>query len=341
MNGPTYLILLKSPEEVEILYRTAQEEGLSPKKLENVLIVHPKNNAHMLEFLNEIDVELLKGMKMADIEEGEGITCERALAALSKAKTAADVLDELIYNEIGTIFSKTKVVFHPIVDVRKKRVFAMEALCRPPLHIVDLMNIGRSTARFSDSFCRDQAIKNTAKKLPKDVKLFINFHPKFLENPLKDFGELIASLLTYGVNPDRIVVELTEYEKLKLEAVKNLISFLKTEGVMVALDDIGSGYSGLFYLSELRPDFIKIDMELVRNLHRDDFKKVIVNHLIEIAHKNGIRVVCEGIESQDELRQVVLMETDYIQGYIITKPTEKPNIKEINEKVKLLLGEIT
>ncbi len=341
MNKPAYLILVSNTEGVESLFKLAQEEGLNPKKLQNVLVIYPENEIHMLNFLHDMDVELLKELRLSKIDAEIDINCENILKFIVNAKSSAEILDELIYKEIGKIFVNTKVAFHPIVDVKAKRVFAFESLCRPPLHIVDLLNVGKSTARFSDAFCREEAIKIAAQKLPKDVKLFLNFHPRFFENPLKDFGELIASLLTYEVDPYRIVVELTEYEELDLDSIKNLISFLKTEGVMVALDDIGSGYSGLFYLSELKPDFIKIDMELIRNIHRDNFKKVIVNHLVEIAHQNGIRVVSEGIETPEELEQVVFMQTDYIQGYIISRPTEDIDIDTLNEKIEKVLNDFT
>ncbi len=337
MNKTAYLVLIDNPENLEALFQLARSEKLKPKRLQNLIAVYPKDDTYMLSFLHEIDVELLRSIKIIKIDADIELTCENVLSYITDMKSPAEILDELIYKEIGNIFVHTKIAFHPIVSVSEKRVFAFESLCRPPLHIVDLLNVGKSTARISDAFCREEAIKRASSELPKDVKLFLNFHPRFFENPLKDFGELIASLLTYEVEPDRIVVELTEYEELDLDSIKNLISFLKTEGVMVALDDIGSGYSGLFYLSELKPDIIKIDMELVRNIHRDNFKKVIVNHLIEIAHQNDIEVVSEGVETEEELRQVITMGTDYIQGYLISKPMEEVDIEELNRRVQKIL----
>jgi EAL domain-containing protein (putative c-di-GMP-specific phosphodiesterase class I) len=341
MSRLAYAIIIDNPQEIESVISIAQSEGLKPKRLRNVVVIYPTNETSMLGFLHEIDVEVLKSMKLIKIDADMDLSCENILKFITRMQSPAEVLDELIYKEIGGIFLHTKIAFHAIADVKEAKVFAFESLCRPPLHIVDLLKVGKSTARFSDAFCREAAIKRASSELPKDVKLFLNFHPRFFENPLKDFGELIATLLTYEVEPDRIVVELTEYEELELDAIKNLISFLKTEGVMVALDDIGSGYSGLFYLSELKPDIIKIDMELIRNIHKDDFKKVIVSHLIEIAHQNGIKVVSEGVETQEELKQVVLMDTDYIQGYLISKPSESVDIKALNERVKEVLKEIT
>ena len=133
---------------------------------------------------------------------------------------------------------------------------------------------------------------------------------------------------------------MTEYEELDISAVRSLISFLKSEGVKVALDDVGSGYSGLFYLSELGPDIIKIDMELIRNVHKHRLKKVIVNYLIRIAHESNIKVVSEGVERPEELETVIYMGTDYVQGFIFAKPLENPDIRKINERVKKILSAV-
>jgi EAL domain-containing protein (putative c-di-GMP-specific phosphodiesterase class I) len=135
-------------------------------------------------------------------------------------------------------------------------------------------------------------------------------------------------------------VELTEYEELDIFAVKNLISFLKSEGVKVALDDVGSGYSGLFYLSELSPDIIKIDMELIRDIHKHNLKKVIVNYLIRLAHDSGILVVSEGVETKEELETVIYMGTDFVQGFIFSEPVENPNVDVLNKRVRDILNSV-
>ncbi|GAB6066510.1 EAL domain-containing protein [Aquifex pyrophilus] len=315
-----------------------EELGIKWEKVGNVVKVNKIRDEELLYVFSELSEEALKSLRF--YEGNVNISsCESLLKAVVKAKTPDVLIDKLIYNEIGKIFIDTKIVFHPIVDVKKKEVAAFEALCRPPIKIVDLINVGKSTAEFSENFCRYEAMKR-AKEFLGNRLLFLNFHPRFLKDPLKTFGDFLTTVYMHEIDPSQIVVELTEYEELDITAVRSLISFLKSEGVKVALDDVGSGYSGLFYLSELGPDIIKIDMELIRNIHKHSLKKIIVNYLIRIAHESGIKVVSEGVERPEELETVLYMETDYVQGFIFTKPVEKPDVKRINERVRKVLNAV-
>ncbi|HID66079.1 MAG TPA: EAL domain-containing protein, partial [Aquificaceae bacterium] len=263
--------------------------------------------------------------------------CQSLIKAVAKAEPVEVLIDKLIFNNLVKVFIDTKIFFHAIVDIRQKEIRAFEALCRPPIKIVDLINIGKSTSEFSENFCRYAALKKASSFLQENLLLFINFHPRFLKDPLKILGDFLSTLYTHDIKPSQIVVEITEYEKLNVFAVKNLISFLKSEDVKVALDDVGSGYSGLFYLSELNPDIIKIDMELIRDIHKHNLKKVIVNHLIRLAHDSGILVVSEGVETKEELETVIYMGTDLVQGFIFSKPVENPSIDMLNKQIKKIL----
>ena len=310
--------------------------GVKWERIGNVVKVDKIRDEELLYVFSELSDEALKSLRFYE-GEVDTSSCESLLKAVVKAKTPDVLIDKLIYNEIGKVFVDTKIVFHPIVDVKKKEVAAFEALCRPPIKIVDLINVGKSTSEFSENFCRYEALKKASSFLGTKL-LFLNFHPRFLKDPLKAFGDFLTTVYMHGINPSQIVVELTEYEELDISAVRSLISFLKSEGVKVALDDVGSGYSGLFYLSELGPDIIKIDMELIRNVHKHRLKKVIVNYLIRIAHESNIKVVSEGVERPEELETVIYMGTDYVQGFIFAKPLENPDIRKINERVKKILN---
>lgn len=92
----------------------------------------------------------------------------------------------------------------------------------------------------------------------------------------------------------------------------------------MALDDVGAGFSQLNLLHLLRPDFIKIDMELVRDVHRDPYKAMIVRKLIELADELSITTIAEGIESLDELTWLRTNGARYVQGYAIARPAPVP-----------------
>jgi len=331
------LFLFKDEEEAKAFEETLHSIGVRTRRIGTVVITVGLKNEDILYLLSELDEETLKYMKVYQGEVSKD--CEGIVKAISKAEPVTQLIDKVIYNNLGKIFIDTKILFHPIVDVRERKVKAFEALCRPPIKIVDLINVGKSTSEFSENFCRYMALKNAKEFLKEEMWLFLNFHPRFLKEPLKVFGDFISTLYMHDISPRQIVVELTEYEELEISAVRSLISFLRSEGVKVALDDVGSGYSGLFYLSELGPDIIKIDMELIRDIHKHNMKKVIVNYLIRLAHENDIKVVSEGVETPEELKTVLYMGTDFVQGFIFSKPIPNPNVEELNEKVSRIISQ--
>ncbi len=335
-------ILLIFDEErfLEKFLEISKELGFQFEKRNSLLLLgRDISEEELAAVFYETDTDILKHIKLYKGEFDEE-NCEDLLKVIPKAESIDEFLDEFLFKNIGKLLVNTKIFFHPIISVKEKRVWAVEALCRPPVHIVDLLSVGKKASQFSEVYCRDKALERFSQLRTYNLYLFLNFHPRFLKNPLENFGDFISSVYLYNLKPEQIVVELTEHEAMEMSAVKNLISFLKSERVMVALDDIGTGYSGLFYLSELKPDIIKIDMELIRDIHRYNLKKVIVNYLVRMAHDNGIKVVAEGVETMEELKTVVYMGVDLLQGFLFSKPDENIDLNEINKKVTELLSSV-
>ncbi|MCY7296712.1 EAL domain-containing protein [Alteromonas sp. a30] len=153
-------------------------------------------------------------------------------------------------------------------------------------------------------------------------KLFINFNPSSIYDPSYCLRATASAISALGIPPSNVVFEITETHNVTNESVmKGILNFYRNAGFGVALDDIGSGWSGLNMLHKLRPDYVKIDMELVRNIHIDSYKQAIVKHLVQIAHANGAKVVAEGIETEDELAVLKQYKPDYYQGYYFAKPS--------------------
>jgi EAL domain-containing protein (putative c-di-GMP-specific phosphodiesterase class I) len=125
------------------------------------------------------------------------------------------------------------------------------------------------------------------------------------------------------IDHDRVVFEVTEADQtLDPGTLKNIISAHRDAGFGVALDDVGAGYSSLNLLHQLRPDYIKIDMELIRGVHMDSYKALIAEKILEIARSLNIETIAEGIETPEELAWVQQHGADYVQGYLISKPSE-------------------
>jgi EAL domain-containing protein (putative c-di-GMP-specific phosphodiesterase class I) len=115
--------------------------------------------------------------------------------------------------------------------------------------------------------------------------------------------------------------EFTENERITDTAhVQKIVSAYKKFGFLTALDDFGAGYAGLGLLAKLQPDLIKIDMELLRDIHLNRAKQVIVVGIVRIARELEITVLAEGVENSDELTVLRAAGISLFQGYHFAKP---------------------
>lgn len=148
----------------------------------------------------------------------------------------------------------------------------------------------------------------------------VNLSPRQFEQP--NLLEVVSSLLKEaGLEPDHLELELTESSLLKNpeSAVTTLLG-LKEIGVKVAIDDFGSGYSSLNYLKHLPIDVLKIDKSFVREMTIDPRDAAIVMTIISLAHSLELRVIAEGVETEEQLRFLRLLRCDEVQGYLFNKP---------------------
>jgi EAL domain-containing protein (putative c-di-GMP-specific phosphodiesterase class I) len=210
-----------------------------------------------------------------------------------------------------------------------KRVFAREALLRgigrddSVIHPVYLFDVARGCGMLDrlEVAARKAAVH---RMVVDDVaeNLFINVSPSAIEDPMASLHETIAFIDSSRVGHDRIVFEIVESDKVQdLTAVKRLLASHREAGFRVALDDVGAGYSGLNLLHQLRPDFIKLDMELIHGVTHDPYKALITRKILEIAGELGIASIAEGVETEAELDWARENGATYAQGYAIARPT--------------------
>jgi len=221
--------------------------------------------------------------------------------------------------------------FQPIFKLEDNNIkpYAFEGLFRirdefnnivPPAHVFKLAE--SSNLLYSiDLIARRSAVSHFSKaKL--DGKLFINFDPSSVYDPSYCLRATASAINALGIKPEDVVFEITETHSVQDESVmRGILNFYRNAGFGVALDDIGSGWSGLNMLHKYRPDYVKIDMDLVRGLDTDPYKQTIVKHLVHIAKDNNIKVIAEGIETQGEFEILKSFGTDYYQGFLLQKPT--------------------
>ena len=220
-------------------------------------------------------------------------------------------------------------VFQPIVSLKTGDVIGYEALTRGP---VDSKYINPEIlfeeAKTHDLLwdleilCRSNAIK-TFSSHDSDKLLFVNVDPAVLkdEHFIKGFTKDI--LTEHNISPLSLIFEITE--KTSIDNYKNfneVIDYYKSQGYKIAIDDVGTGYSGLTTIANTRPNYIKMDMSLITNVTRDNFKKAIIKSFVEFANTTNTKIIAEGIEDVCDLYTLIEIGVHYGQGYLINRPND-------------------
>ncbi len=148
---------------------------------------------------------------------------------------------------------------------------------------------------------------------------------------------IYLALQSSSLDANNLEVELTENIMIEhVEHNSHLLSELKDIGISVALDDFGKGYSSLSYLKNFPADILKIDKAFIDHLVSDQRDSAIVESLIDLSHKLGIRVVAEGVEDKNQLSHLTSMGCDFIQGYYFAKPMPTHEFEQfVNKHNKL------
>ena len=213
--------------------------------------------------------------------------------------------------------------FQPIVDLGQRAVFAYEALVRGPANEPASQILGRITDenryRF-DQACRVKMVQLAA-RLGIREKLNINFFPKAVYRPELCIRTTLEAARTFGFPIERIVFEVTEGEQIEDHAhVNGIIKAYQQLGFQTALDDFGAGYSGLNFLAEFQPNYIKLDMALTRSIHADAARQAIVRGVLQVCRELAIAIIAEGVETREELGWLRHAGLNLFQGYYFAKP---------------------
>ncbi len=211
------------------------------------------------------------------------------------------------------------IAYQPIVDVRKKVIYAYEALVRcqlfnsPPELIEAAVRAGRLGEL--GRILRERTIADCS-----DHALFVNIHPDELnERYLVQPDDPIFR------HPEELYLELTEAVPLsELDMSAKVLREIGGRGVHVVVDDLGSGYSNLRYLADLKPKVVKIDRELVMNLQPNSRRFTLMRNLVRMCIELGSLVVAEGIETAGELQAVIDCGAHFGQGYVLARPAFPP-----------------
>lgn len=240
-----------------------------------------------------------------------------------------DSLAQELQNLLVT--ERITTLLQPIVDITGATVFGYEALSRgpsdSPLHAAAMLF---ETAERNDltseleSLCLRNAARSWASHgVPQ--KLFVNVSPDMLLMPALSRVRLTDLLDRNGLQPSDIVIELSErYPTTDLAGLQDALAWLRQQGFAIAIDDLGSGYSGLKLWSELKPDFVKIDRHFVRDIQDDLVKREFVRSVVDLSKRLDCRLIAEGVETRAELQLISDLGISLVQGFLFGRPKPIP-----------------
>ncbi|MCC6573669.1 MAG: GGDEF domain-containing protein [Planctomycetes bacterium] len=223
-------------------------------------------------------------------------------------------------------------MFQPILNLFTGAVLGYEVLSRAMEGGDSFDALVEKAKKFGTAWeleraCRLAALRKIA-TLPEDKRagrFFVNVSPEIFRDPRFVEGFTLHALREYGVEQSNIVIEITERESIADYAqFEQLIAHYTSQGFSIALDDFGSGHSGLVTLMSSRPHFLKLDMALTRDVHINAYKQHLVRSLVALAASVDAKLIAEGVEVWEELETLVKLGVRYGQGYLFARPQPAP-----------------
>ncbi len=259
----------------------------------------------------------------------ERLVHEGLEAALSQSsdREAADAAERK--SRLRGIIERGEVrtLVHPLFDLRDFSIIGYEALSRGP----EGGEFERPDKLFKVAYdsdlvlrlerlCRKKAIAAAA-DIPQGRLLFLNIEPEAISDPELRDVMFTALLADAAITPDRIVLEITERTAIvDFGAFRATLEYLRALGFAVAVDDAGAGYGSLQCLAEVKPEWLKIDISLVRGVDTDEVRRQLMSSMVTFAKRCGVKLVAEGIETKEELETLIEIGVTYGQGFYFTKP---------------------
>lgn len=348
MSGDEFLMFISgysNKDEIRSLvhdvHRRLQESYVTVPGGENIRIRasagiawYPEDATYLDELIKYADFAMyeIKSSKKGDIRE---FNREMYLKD-SVLFTGKEELNRLLEDP-----SMVKYVFQPIVEVVSGEIFGYEALMRPRIESLrspeDVMRLAKAQSKLYqvEKMTWMSALKAVEKQRRHGDKfrIFINSVP----NHVLDNADTAELEKNYRHLLDRVIIEIIESEQTDRSCMETKCEWAKKHGASIALDDFGTGYSNESTLLYIDPKYVKLDMSIISNIHKDEGRQKIVQGLLTYTKSHGIKVIAEGIDCYEEMRTLVRLGVDYMQGWYLSRGSEE--ILDIPSELKIQIRE--
>lgn len=270
---------------------------------------------------------LVKPLDMTELVDvmGRAVQLNRMAEVKRQAVALLGDVDQRIGNrsEVEAAFrralDKLFLFYQPIVCWSERSVFGWEALVRsaePALpHPGALFEAAEKLGRTRDLGAAIRAIAPEP-LMDRNERLFLNLHPEDLCD-----DRLFDRDTTLGRMAESVVLEITERASLeRIPGARDRIASLREMGFRIAVDDLGAGYAGLTSFALLEPDVAKLDMAIVRDVHRIPTKQKLIRSMADLCRDMGIALIAEGVETAEERDTLLSLGCDLFQGYYFARP---------------------
>jgi diguanylate cyclase (GGDEF)-like protein len=248
--------------------------------------------------------------------------------ALGQARVAADVRRAQDKLEIQRLIldGGVRTVVQPVLNDGGRKIVGYEALSRGPERSpleapVVMLDLAEDTDLVTElDLCMARSAFRAAKHLPDEMLFFVNLLPTTLTNAAFFREELPRMVEESGLQPKRVVLELSERQSADHHAFMRTLEKLRTAGFVLGLDDLGTQNANLAEIAAFRPEWLKLDRSLVHHIDQDPVRSDLVSAVMDFGRKQGSRIVAEGVETASELALLKKLGVEYYQGFLFGRP---------------------
>lgn len=228
------------------------------------------------------------------------------------------------------------IFYQPIISMVKEKIIGCEALARADyqgeaISAEGLFGYVRKQHREHelDFLCREESLKGYT-KINKDVMLFINFEMSLLNDYIDNLECFIKALRQLEADRGKIVIEINERRTGDKRVLGKFVNCFREQGFLIALDDVGIGHSNLNRIILTKPDIIKIDRNVIKDIQNNYYKCEIVRSITYLASRIGAVVIAEGVEEQEEILACLSLGITLFQGYYFSKAVDQIEFDQLD-----------